>query len=1384
MKKVDSLDWTNLSWESFQQIGIHIGDTVYNHLKFEEYLKQGNKQHGIDLYAYEGATEKYRCIQCKREKTMTTGAMAGMIREFREGQFYEVSSHFIIMTKLDLQSKNMQDAIKQYRQELAKDNIEFGVWDKVFLEKRLKTMYPVVDHYFGRDQADAFCFQPVFPRTKIEAPGDYLARQVRFIDAGHPRRKSPYWALQKKEPETELVSFFNSAPLDVHRLCVLGDPHQGKTQLLKHLAYKLENQPVAKICLWINAKSYNASTIEGQLNTQYAEWRTYGAFRLVVIIDGVDEVPEDRFKKVVRDIADFTTRCPSVSTIFSCRTTFYYNSNIGPIIPNFTLVELCSLPWANVAVFLDKSLSVSGAKKFLRQVIRVGLREELTNPFFLMELVRTFKNVGTVPTSRVEIITNLAGRMTEENMKKRQLTGAKEFSHYAEPLGRLTQRLAFTLQYAGLNGFKQEWMMELFSDDERQLLRQSALISYSGDDWSFLNAGYQEYLAAVALSKMDYDTIIAYVTKGVRSPIIKTKWIQTVAALISILPAGNLFDKLVAFVKNDDIELLFATEGSKFSRGQQLALLQSYINQSINKELGNRQSEHHISRFIYDNSKATDLLLDHIQDVNVPVIVRISCLRILSALGLKNQQKDRLYAICQAMVPATIEVHLAQHLLQAIFTFGKIDNEYLAQLVGNATLNDIHTYREVVYQLISLAGAVDQYYDYVIEGFAILVAYNKEITHAGSEISLHKMLASIATKESLEKLLALFNTTGWMIYHRNGIRIKEFNQVLSKHIEKLFLSDPTISDTIIKYLEASSKNTAIRYLGEMDNAFLATELGIIVGKHFVTKLPTGYPSLPFAIFQRNIDYFLSVAQAGGTDEAPGTLDVRNLWGAAKLSASLGGIRGNHPVLQQIKAAIEPVVLPAEELDIYTLSDVRKLEHDLEFIKSREAFFEAVGNFIDTCNQNGIPMDSAHWFHEENMRTLLDVDSYFIDSYLRSYGTMTSDKDVARRHLTSDSSFEFIRVEMILENDFISTALAGKLDSYLKDYFNKHVANLDFTNCVTCTVDASGQRYYSTKGKQNLVGMISLKVDLQTPFPQLLKLLWLDLFGYGRLDDWEDTPKSSYATLLLSYKQNHLLREQVMTNIETGIDCDAVLRTHIALIKHLKIREALDFLEEQILNTSVSEDIREYCVAAHQAIGGDISVLVSAFGMCSDFSSHLTLMLAEAAIDSKPDVVTQELQIAIGDPAVTDNKKEQYSFMLADHGHLEGFIYLVERIKAGHSIDHYRSKFYDMTKIPIGPALAALEDFGDMILTPSKGGMDDPKGVLMSIILGLGERSESSFELVCQYLERQQEKLKACFPNYKEINWYLRQAKERFRNYTERVATLDEVKDLFTVLSTM
>lgn len=248
------LPFEKLTWENFERLCLRLAQLEVNVEHCQLYGERGDNQEGIDIYATQKLSEKYRVYQCKREKDFGPKKIESAVSKFIEGIWFDKADTFVLCTKESLVAKIRADKVETQRKILKQKGITLIVWDKGQLEKKLKDQHHLVKDFFGKLWADAFCEKElanssVTSQSKESVVQNYTKwlRETSsdFIVVGIEKKLSietDWISLKVKQNngDDDQASFKAEFIPELYDLTVVvGNPGSGKSTLLKCLAHQL-----------------------------------------------------------------------------------------------------------------------------------------------------------------------------------------------------------------------------------------------------------------------------------------------------------------------------------------------------------------------------------------------------------------------------------------------------------------------------------------------------------------------------------------------------------------------------------------------------------------------------------------------------------------------------------------------------------------------------------------------------------------------------------------------------------------------------------------------------------------------------------------------------------------------------------------------------------------------------------------------------------------------------------------------------------------------------------------------------------------------------------------------------------------------------------------
>jgi NACHT domain len=191
------LPFDGLAWENFERLCLRLagdhgavdhsvdhagGDVAAGRMSAREarlYGARGQDQQGIDLYVRLPPTgegpglqgRRYLSLQSRRIASLAPAQLSNAATEFLGGSWAAASRVFVFATSLSAIRRELADEIRIQAERLAREGIEFEVWDAEVMSPWLKERPSLVYDFFGRAWAERFCGPEAVARlgTRLEA---------------------------------------------------------------------------------------------------------------------------------------------------------------------------------------------------------------------------------------------------------------------------------------------------------------------------------------------------------------------------------------------------------------------------------------------------------------------------------------------------------------------------------------------------------------------------------------------------------------------------------------------------------------------------------------------------------------------------------------------------------------------------------------------------------------------------------------------------------------------------------------------------------------------------------------------------------------------------------------------------------------------------------------------------------------------------------------------------------------------------------------------------------------------------------------------------------------------------------------------------------------
>ena len=317
---------------------------------------------------------------------------------------------------------------------------------------------------------------------------------------------------------------------------ILGEPGAGKSTLVKAIVQRAVDLQLVPIVAELRSYAGDLTGLLAQAVPAdlLRDTTIVGEpVRRIVILDGLDEVPQDRIEQFVTDFEAAVSSDTYTYVVLTSRQAFYATHRRCFINPPEAFYIL-GLSERDVRSFINNHRGDFDA--FSREIEHFDLESEITNPFSLEVLYRMFSDTGSLGTLRYKAIDHVIESLI-----------ASRPHVFADRQRRALRMLAVAMETASRNELLINEAIQLLqaampvpaqeADDLLNELSLSILIR-TPDGIAFQMRSYGEYLAAVELSGMSLDKSYRLINYE-QTDIPNESWRNCVSYLVELHPGAR-----------------------------------------------------------------------------------------------------------------------------------------------------------------------------------------------------------------------------------------------------------------------------------------------------------------------------------------------------------------------------------------------------------------------------------------------------------------------------------------------------------------------------------------------------------------------------------------------------------------------------------------------------------------------------------------------------------------------------------------------------------------------------------------------------------------------------------------------------------------------------
>lgn len=635
--------------------------------------------------------------------------------------------------------------------------------------------------------------QKLMPPAPIEA--EYI-----------PRTVTPY---VKSEDLTDLFSMDRpmltllKAVEQNNFVVLIGIAGAGKSYELQYVRHRLW-QEGRFLSIDVILDDYTGETIDKYLPDN---WRHLRHDRVVLYMDGFDELPVDKFPDAIRELKAFISRNPTVKIILSCRTNFYnlpYDQYEGTF-SGVKLVSLDDISRFVMSDYVNRRIPEDNGK-FIKE-LRINSFDDIAGKaYYFKPLFIYYQKHGNLAISRSDLFRGIINDAIDENVHKYKAT-ARVTLNPAKML-EILRRLAHMMARLGKRVLTDEEVYQTITNaDDQKVLPYLPFIERSTAEklWRFEHNNIQELLSAQVLVNLTAKEILnRIVVKDVG--MVAQYWMNTLSFVITLAKDSTKQELLDWLIKNDpDIMIRFERERVDPDLREEIAcrVFNNYTIQNI-WLASNRFNEMDLVRFGCTPG-FTQLLLETLENPDLSSNVYgnvFTVLKYYPKSAIENEKERWKTALYTFLGRQVSQEYLMYEALYRITDLFKEDTRLIDDCVTLLSKHKNAYIRAGLYYLIIEGDRVDNYLGLIKKGLNLDEIEGIEdrttVNFDSESRNLLRAIRSLKQPESIKSLLSFLTTRNQGGY-TSGAEMPVVIEAICYAAEQLFILDSSLVQSVTDF---------------------------------------------------------------------------------------------------------------------------------------------------------------------------------------------------------------------------------------------------------------------------------------------------------------------------------------------------------------------------------------------------------------------------------------------------------------------------------------------------------------------------------------------------------------------------------------------------------
>lgn len=1392
VQKENRLPYHRISWKDFELLCARLASEHYTISRL--YLGAGQKQDGIDIFCYQVLENEATCIQCKLHTDFTATDLSNAVTEFVGGAWLEKSKEFIICIQQEIhENRKLFEEYERQRSSLLEKNVEFRLWDASELDRMLRTKPQLVYEFFDRGVSpnwvrsfcgDIYADELISKAQQVPAPKVYPAVEnyvQRYCNITHSPQlndvlKSSRWTL------ADLIAdkVFNNA-----HFLIRSTAGTGKTIELKCFAGDTKNVTRGDFPIFITLKNFTGrddQSLKFLISSQVKDWQNIPQTQLVLLMDGLDEVPEHSVTTLKQQINQLAGEYAHSRILVSTRSNQYQLSGNENELEGFHTVRLLPLEKDDIQQYIRKH-SADSSDTLYNLIENNSLIDLVQIPFYLKHVVDIYNDTGAVPETNKELFDSLLQKVTDADRNHYRMHG--DILPIISKRIKLAERLAFTMSLMGIRQLPEEKVVPIILEDNRDVLKRFFLL-HCGDSpeyhWEFVHNNFQEYLTARILATLPISEIQKLITfEGLM--LVKPKWRNILTLLVdSFTGEDTKGQELIEWLAVNQPVALLKVEHDKLSTEKRLQIFKHiyeyYKNLGIYLHHSDYSAESLVN-FVGESKALVQFLYDEM--VNCPIEdLRLAVYDALTEYdgSLFDLTIPILENVREVLKSQSVTLELAKRALRlAVKTESNLTN--LIKLVQERSrFIDNHEFCDEIYRHLHETNKFEDHIEFILDGFERYSKYRREasVSVVQSEYALLQCLTNSKSPNSILKILERY-IQHIELLNAGEIEARDFlTETFLHNAANAYFREPMIFEKMLELLESLDEKFLLSPHYQLDvtpffkESATSTRAYEILYKKAISNPKDGREVLYCYVateesLQPMIQQYMDQA-----------IDDSAIWSVFTGLSYYSKKELYRWFYEEINLKADNKFVPKPQFD-WDEHRKQQYEGDLSLLLDRQKFINAVDQIFCIIGKKEISLTDTTAVRGKMLHLDNNIKNTVALSVVR--GCLHDDASVTFDRAVKWSE-DSLRWDWYVAKRFCSflkqkNVLPDAAINVLKDWLNKNLAVVSFKDAVT---EIDGKT--TVRQREALFASIYKQVVTEIPQNMMLDMLSFDFSGYSNLsiDNMESERLSSVIIKRIPNKNSVPMR--VLSNLKEGISAKGVLENHIRLCDELKITEAVPYVLDVILSNKIEYYHTIKTIEIYLALGGTFEELLPILNSeYSSFSWHYDF--AKKLLKFYKHETVEWIVKGLKTKSYSNNDYLSSYSLLIGEGHPDGISHLTNWIKVNRTLPD-RSDLRDLSNYnPFDVMPLLLDVLKDIHVNNYSQDIFRPNSMIIDLGFSMAKQNDNWFHYIKDEFRKFIAETRAAYPEVNKLEYAIeRHVTNYYLNKPEQV-TMEEAKKIADML---